>query len=329
MMSQEQKESAAIGFPGTLQEAIVYFANPDNALNFMIMLRWPSGISCPRCQSDQYTYISTRRTWQCKSCKKMFTVKLGTVMEDSPISLDKWLAALWMIVNAKNGISSYEIHRALHITQKSAWFLLHRIRLAMQEGTFDKMAGQIEADETFVGGRARFMHKHKREAVIHGRGPVGKAIVMGLLERHTNGSRVRTKVVANRDAETLQGEIRAHVESGSQLMTDELTSYKGMEEYEHNVVNHAERYVNGHVHTNGIENFWSLFKRCIKGTYVSCEPYHLFRYLDEESFRFNNRKTNDQMRFLMASAQIVGRRLTYKNLTGQDAPANEAANDVF
>ncbi|MGH9764459.1 MAG: IS1595 family transposase [Blastocatellia bacterium] len=307
-------------FPKTLLEAIKYFANPDNALDFMIMLRWPDGKPiCPLCSSTESSFISTRRIWKCKGCKKQFTVKLGTIMEDSPIGLDKWLCAIWMIVNDKNGISSYEVARGLGITQKSGWFLLHRIRLAMQDGSFEKMSGQVEADETFIGGKARFMHKHKRVEKITGTGGAGKVIVMGLLERHGNGnSRVRTKVVSNRDAQTLQGEIRTHVDSGSQVMTDELTSYKGLDDYAHNVINHAEKYVNGHVHTNGIENFWSLMKRCLKGTYVSCEPFHLFRYLDEESFRFNNRKVNDQVRFLMASAQIVDRRLTYKKLTGKD-----------
>jgi transposase-like protein len=175
-----RKRKRTSDFPETLQEAVIYFANPDNALNFMAQVRWPDGvITCPRCGSDKHTFISTRRTWQCKACKKMFTVKLGTVMEDSPIGLDKWLCAMWMICNDKNGISSYEIHRGLDITQKSAWFLMHRIRLAMQTGTFEKLSGQVEIDETFIGGKARFMHKSKREAKIKGTGGMGKVVVMG------------------------------------------------------------------------------------------------------------------------------------------------------
>jgi transposase-like protein len=168
-------------FPQTLLEAIRHFSDADNCLNFMVSLRWPDGIVCPRCKSDQANFIRTRRLWICKACKKNFTVKVGTIMEDSPIGLDKWLTAIWMIANDKNGTSSYEIHRRLGITQKSAWFMLHRIRLAMQNGSLEKLSGPIEADETFIGGKARNMHKSKREAKIQGRGPTGKAIVMGIL----------------------------------------------------------------------------------------------------------------------------------------------------
>jgi transposase-like protein len=308
-------------FPKTLQEAVVYFNNPDNALGFMVSLRWPNGITCARCQSEAYTFISTRRTWQCKACKKMFTVKLGTVMEDSPIGLDKWLCAMWMIVNAKNGISSYEISRSLGITQKSAWFLLHRIRLSMQTGTFDKLSGEVEADETFIGGKARFMHREKREEKITGTGGMGKVAVMGLLERH---GKVRVKVVPNRRKRTLQTEVRQNVKAGSEVFTDALKSYDGLDEYVHQVIDHAEKYVDGKVHTNGLENFWSLLKRCIKGTYISVEPFHLFRYLDEQSFRFNNRKVTDQLRFLALSCLIIGRKLTYKKLTGSlNLPCSE------
>lgn len=320
-------------FPQTLLEAIRHFTDPDNCLNFMISMRWPDGITCPRCQSKQANFIKTRRLWICKDCKKNFTVKVGTIMEDSAIGLDKWLTAIWMIANDKNGISSYEIHRGLGITQKSAWFLLHRIRLAMQRGSLDKLSGPVEADETFIGGKARNMHKSKREAKIKGRGPTGKAIVMGILERQ---GEVRTKVVSNRDAETLQAEIREHVECGAEVMTDALPSYIGLQpDYVHEVVNHALEYVRGHVHTNGIENFWSLVKRCLGGTYVSVMPFHLFRYLDEESFRFNYRKLNDSERFLLACSTMQGRRLTYKDLTGKtlvrdsDAPRYGFTDRLF
>lgn len=317
-MTEKQQQNA---FPKTLQRAIVYFNDPDNALNFMISLRWPEGIRCPRCGSDQHTYISTRRTWQCKNkeCKKMFTVKLGTLMEDSPIGLDKWLAAIWMIGGAKNGISSYEIHRALGITQKSAWFLMHRIRLAMQTGTFEKLGGpgeRVEADETFIGGAARFMHKNKKaEKIGTNTGFVGKTAVMGLLER---GGQIKCKVIAGRRKHIIHEAVREDVAAGTELLTDDLGSYRDLDEYIHKVVDHAVEYVVGHVHTNGLENFWSLLKRCLKGTYVSVEPFHLFRYLDEQSFRFNNRKVTDQLRFLAISQLIVGRRLTYKQLTGKE-----------
>ena len=322
-MPKAKQKADSNSFPETLQQAVVYFANPDNALSFMVQIRWPNGITCARCHSDRYTFVSTRRTWQCLSCKKMFTVKLGTVMEDSPIGLDKWLCAMWLIVNAKNGISSYEVARDLAITQKSAWFLMHRIRLAMQTGTFEKLGGgtgsQVEADETFIGGAARFMHRNERAEKIKTKtGFVGKVAVMGLLERHGD---VRCKVIPSRRKETIHEAVRADVAEGSELHTDALGSYEGMDEYIHQVVDHAEKYVDGQIHTNGLENFWSLLKRCLKGTYVSVEPYHLFRYLDEQSFRFNNRKVTDQVRFLALSQMIISRRLTYKQLTGkQDKP---------
>jgi transposase-like protein len=308
-------------FPKTLQEAIRFFSDLDTCTTFMAQLRWPDGVTCPHCQGKAVSYLSTRRTWKCmnKACHKQFSVKVGTIMEDSAITLDKWLAAIWLIANAKNGISSYEIMRALGVTQKSAWFLLHRIRLAMQTGTFEKMSGTVEVDETFIGGLSRNMHKHKREAKISGTGGAGKAVVMGLLERHGDDSKVRTKVIFNRSQETLQGAVRNNVEPGSEVFTDAYKSYLGLgEEYVHQFTSHAEEYVRGNVHTNGIENFWSLLKRSIKGTYVSVEPFHLFRYLDEQAFRFNERKGKDADRFVKTVKQVTGRRLTYEELTAKD-----------
>jgi transposase-like protein len=305
-------------FPKTLQEAIKFFADPETCVTFMAQLRWPEGVTCPDCNGKAVSYLSTRRMWKCmnKACHKQFSVKRGTIMEDSAIGLDKWLAAIWLIANAKNGISSYEIMRALGITQKSAWFLLHRIRLAMQTGTFEKMSGTVEVDETFTGGLSRNMHKHAREAKITGPGGCGKAIVFGLLERHGDGSKVRTKVIFNRSQETLQGEVRRHVEPGAEVFTDAHRSYMGLSaEYVHAFTDHAETYVRGNVHTNGIENFWSLLKRSIKGTYVSVEPFHLFRYLDEQAFRFNERKGKDADRFVQVVKQVTGKRLTYEELT--------------
>ena len=309
-------EKQANNFPQTLMEAIKYFADPDVALAFMVDLRWPNGPTCPRCGSKESSFISTRRLWKCKGCKKQYTVKQGTIMEDSPIGLDKWLCAIWMIANCKNGISSYEIHRALGITQKSAWFLLHRIRLAMQTGSFDKFSGPVEVDETYIGGKARNMHRDKREEKIQGRGAVGKAIVMGILERKGD---VRAKVVTDTNKETLQGEVKKNVEVGAEVFTDTHPSYKGLSpEFLHEAVNHAaEEYVRGCVHTQGIDNFWSLLKRALGGTYIAVMPFHLFRYVDEQAFRFNNRKFKDSERFLMACSTIPGRRLTYEILTGK------------
>ena len=236
-------------------------------------------------------------------------------MEDSPIRLDKWLAAIWMIANDKNGISSYEIHRALDITQKSAWFLLHRIRLAMQTGTFEKLSGQVEVDETYIGGLARNMHRDKSDKKINGTGGSGKVAVMGLLERD---GKVRAKVIEKANQETLQGEVRRHVEQGAELFTDGWKGYNGLHaDYIHKVIDHAEKYVDGQIHTCGIDNFWSLLKRTIKGTYVSVEPFHLFRYLDEQSFRFNTRTGKDAERFIETAKSVAGKRLTYKELTGK------------
>jgi transposase-like protein len=308
-----------VKFPKTLQEAIKFFADADACVTFMAQLRWPEGVTCPACEGKAVSYLSTRRTWKCmnKACHKQFSVKVGTIMEDSAIGLDKWLAAIWLIANAKNGVSSYEIHRALGVTQKSAWFMLHRIRLAMQTGTFEKMGGTVEVDETFIGGLSRNMHKHAREAKITGPGGCGKAIVFGLLERHGEGSKVRTKVIFNRSQETLQGEVRRHVEPGAEVFTDAHRSYLGLSaDYVHQFTDHAETYVRGNVHTNGIENFWSLLKRSIKGTYVSVEPFHLSRYLDEQAFCFNERKGKDADRFVHTVKQVTGKRLTYDELTG-------------
>jgi transposase-like protein len=237
-------------------------------------------------------------------------------MEDSPIGLDKWLTAMWQIVNCKNGISSYEVHRAIGITQKSAWFLDHRIRFALGLESEGKLSGHVEADETFIGGKARNMHKHVKARRVTGTGGKDKTAVMGILER---GGKVRTVVVPNRKKSALQAEVRKHVEAGSALYTDALKSYEGLNDFQHQVIDHAEKYVEGNVHTNGMENFWSLLKRGLHGTYVSVEPFHLFRYLDEQMYRYNNRKMDDGQRFSMAVSQIVGKRLTWDVLTGKDS----------
>jgi transposase-like protein len=305
--------------PKTLQAAIIHFANLENSQKFMVEVRWPDGIvRCPQCDSAKVTYLAKQRRWKCysKHPKPQFSLKTGTIFEDSPLGLDKWLSAAWLIVNAKNGISSYEIHRALGVTQKSAWFMLHRIRLAMQRGTFSKpLSGEVEVDETFIGGKARNMHRGDRARKIKGAGGSGKVAVMGLLERH---GEVRTMVVPNVRRKSLHREVSKHVEAGSTVYSDALRSYDQLEnEYVHNVINHSEEYVRGHVHTNGIENFWSLLKRSLGGTYISVEPFHLFRYLDEQSFRFNKRKDTDFQRFLEVIRTITGKRLEYRQLTGQ------------
>jgi transposase-like protein len=306
--------------PKTLQEAIVYFSNPDVALEFVKNIRWPDGkVKCPKCGSTRVSFTAKRRVWTCEDCpdRDQFSVRVGTIMEGSHLPLDKWLVAFWLMASAKNGISSYEVHRALGITQKTAWFLEHRIRLALQSGTVEKMSGEVEADETYIGGIARKMNAKQKRKRGRGTGGTGKAIVMGLLQRHTTGSRVRLKHIPNAKRPTVQGEVRQHVQPGSQVFTDALRSYDGLErDYIHKAIDHAECYAKGKVHTNGLENFWCLLKRCFRGTHVSVEPFHLFRYLDEEAFRFNNRTDKDGERFVKAMGGIEGRHLTYRQLIG-------------
>lgn len=302
--------------PTTLQEAIKYFADPQHCQDLLISMRWPHGPVCPRCQSGEYGYVKSRSLWQCKGCRKQYSAKVGTIFEDSPIGLDKWFSALWMIVSAKNGVSSYEIARSLGVTQKTAWFMMHRIRLALQKGSIDrKLMGEVEVDETYIGGNARNMHSDKRLKTLRTEGRFRKAVVVGMLERK---GEVRTAVINTASGKLLKGQVNAHVAQGSTLYSDEWRAYQKIgQDYAHKVINHAEEYVRGNVHTNSIENFWSLLKRGIKGTYVSVEPFHLFRYLDEQSFRFNTRKDNDQGRFMYALSSIQGKRVEYKDLIGQ------------
>lgn len=309
--------------PKTLQKAIAYFADPDRCFEYAVKMRWPDGkVTCPRCGSKEHSFISTRRLWWCKNCKKQFTMKVNTIFEDSPLGMDKWMIAFWLLANCKNGISSCEVARDLGVTQKTAWFMLHRLRLAMQTGSFSKLGGEVEVDETFIGGKARNMHPHKRVLKITGSGGKDKVPVMGILER---GGEVRTAIVPSTKKGVLQGEVRKHVQAGAALYSDALQSYEGLDaEYIHKVIDHAVAYVNGKVHTNGLENFWSLLKRGLKGTYVSVEPFHLFRYLDEQTFRYNNRKeTSDSERFEEAMSRVFNRRLTFKQLTGKEPTTTE------
>jgi transposase-like protein len=306
----------------TLRDAILYFADFEHCRQFMTELRWPDGVvTCPTCGATKLTWLAKQRVWKCyaKHPKPTFSLKTGTIFEDSPIALEKWLPTAWLLINCKNGVSSYEVHRDLGVTQKTAWFMLHRIRLAMQSGTFAKLSGEIEVDESFIGGKARNMHASKRDKVITGTGGKDKEIAMGMVER---GGNVIVMHVANRRKHELQNVIRQNVEAGSAIFSDELKSYEGLEsDYQHAVINHAVEYVNENVHTNTMENFWSLLKRGLHGTYISVEPYHLFRYLDEQAFRYNNRKMTDAERFAIVMKQIVGRRVTYNELTGKTEDA--------
>jgi len=320
--------------PQTLQEAIQYFSDFENCRQYMVNLRWPDGkVTCPNCGSEDVAWLPNAKLFKCyvKHAQQKFSLKVGTIFADSPIALEKWLPVMWLIANCKNGVSSWEIHRAIGVTQKTAWFMLQRARLAMQGdggGSFD---GEVEMDETYIGGLARNMHKKDRARKIHGRtGGLGKTAVFGLLERGKDGkkSRVHAQVIPDN---WKRDDVRDIISAGiaketAKVYTDEHRAYHylGSEGFQHEFVSHAEYYVNGSVHTNGIENFWSLLKRGIRGTYVSVEPFHMFRYLDEQAFRFNERFGDDGDRFETVMKQIVNKRLTYRQLTGrQEDPLSE------
>lgn len=322
----------------TLQEAISYFADKDRAFEYAVNWRWIGGhVTCPRCGQAKHSFIKTRKLWFCYVCKKQFTLKVGTIFEDSALGVDKWMVAIWMVSNCKNGISSWELHRSLGVAQKTAWFMLHRIREAMGDSAPTKMGGpgsEVESDETYIGPNPMRMHKDRRKRVERLRGQqrrgdtyTGKTAVAGVLDREAR--KVRAQVVPNTRRETLQTAILNRIAPGSKLYTDDATSYRfaaGESELIHEVVNHTREYVRGAVHTQGIENFWSLLKRTLRGTYVAVEPFHLDRYLNEQVFRFNNRATkdnplNDADRFALAMSQVAGKRLTYAQLTGKGVDA--------
>lgn len=307
-----------IDTPKTLLEAVRYFSDPAVTFKAMLAAKWPDGkLACPKCGGEGVGVITSRSMLQCKAkdCRKQFSCKVGTIFEDSQLGLDKWFVAVWCIANAKNGISSMELSRALGVTQKTAWFMLHRIRLAMKTKSFRKLSGEVESDETFIGGKARNMHKHKREAKIKGRGTVGKAIVQGLLER---GGEVRMEKIGGTDDLTLQTNVRANVEANSHVYTDALPAYGGLcLNFYHQFVDHLTKYVEGRVHTNGLEGFFSLLKRTLGGTYVAVAPFHLQKYLDEQTFRYNQRKITDGGRFRRILSAVVGKRLTFRQLTAQ------------
>lgn len=304
--------------PKTLMQAVEYFASFKVCFEAMLAVKWPDGkIVCPKCGCDKIGIIRSRSLLQCKSadCRKQFSVKVDTIFEDSPLPLQKWFVAVWSIANAKNGISSLELSRAIGVRQPTAWFMLHRIRLAMQTKSFRKMEGEVESDETFIGGKAANMHAGRRERLIRGRGAVGKAIVQGLLER---GGEIRCKVVGNTEAGSLQSTIRANVAPDSTLYTDSHLSYLGLaDRFIHDTIDHGVAYVRGVVHVNGLENFWCLLKRGLRGTYVAVAAFHLFRYVDEQAFRYNERRTDDAGRFRRVLNAVVGKRLTYRVLTAQ------------
>lgn len=312
--------------PKTLLEAARYFADLDVCNEYMKQIKWKGGaVTCPHCgaKGERIGEITTRRMLRCKDCRKQFSHKVGTIFEDSPLGLDKWFVAVWSLANCKNGISSHELARAIGVTQKTAWFMVHRIRKALEiADPSEKWSGPAEADATYVGGKAANMHKAKREKKITGRGGVNKTIVHGVLQRATGEgeiSQVRAAVVGSDDGARLLPEIRRNVRFGAEVFTDEARAYSELCFTNiHKAVDHSVAYAVGNVHTNGMENFWALLKRGLRGTYVAVAPYHLFRYVAEQVFRFNERATNDAGRFMVAMAMVTDKRLTYRVLTAQD-----------
>jgi len=317
--------------PKTLTEAIRYYSNQQTCIDAVASLRWPDGKPvCPKCNTVEgerkHYWLNAQKRWKCYSCRKQFSVKVGSVFEDSALSLDIWLIALWMLCNCKNGVSSYEIGRATGIAQKSAWFVLQRLRLVLKDVQPVPMgageANPVEMDECFIGGKPKNMHRSRRLKLKLGtNGYAEKTAVFGMLER---GSRqVRATVIPNVKRETLQKKILENVGFGATVYTDGWPGYDGLKgaEFIHETVNHMEEYVRGQVSTQAIENFWSCLKRTLNGTYVAVEPFHMERYLDEQMFRFNNRiGMNDGDRFAKALSQVGGKRLTYAELTGKELP---------
>lgn len=325
----------------TLQEAVIYFSDADRCEELFHELRWPNGRPrCTHCDASgrigeafgKIIRKTGKRLLKCRTCQKQFSATKDSVFEASHISLDKWLLATWLIANCKNGCSSYELGRAIpsrdrkgrpcETPQKTAWFMFHRIRAAMEvvEEETGKWIGPVEADATYVGGKAANMHKARRGQIIRGRGAVGKAIVHGLLQRtaQESPSRVSAAVVASDDAATLVPAVRRRVRYGATVYTDAAASYGELcITHWHKAVDHARAYAIGQIHTNGLENFWSLLKRTIGGTYISVAPFHLQRYVAEQAFRFNHRKLGNVDRFAMVLRSIGGKRLTWRKLTAE------------
>jgi transposase-like protein len=309
--------------PTTLLEAVTYFADPDRANAYIVSRRWPNGVACPRmgCGSASVQFIKTRRLWRCKDCNRNFSAKTASIFEHSPISFSKWLPAMWLLANTKNGTSSHELGRALGVTQKTAWFMFHRIRFAMKDETLMPLVGEVEADETFVGGKQKgkgvFVTSLGMKKLVHGPA-TGKATVFGMVQRGKDGkpSQVRAMVVPNHKASSLIPKIYENVVPGSTIYTDALRSYRQTDrDFVHEFIDHSVAYVNGRVTTNRIENFWSCVKRTLHGTYIAVRPFHLDAYLDEQVFRFNAREDNDAGRFVETLKGADGKRLTYAALT--------------
>jgi transposase-like protein len=302
----------------TLQDAFAYFSDRQRCVDYVVAMRWPDGkVSCPTCGSEAVTWLPTRFLFQCKGkhAKRQFSVKVGTLMEDSPIPLGQWLLISWMLGSCRNGISSYEVARTIGITQKSAWFMLHRLREGMQDDSW-KLSGTVEADETYVGGRIKNKHEKARKQGY----AKDKIAVIGVVER---GGRVAARVVPSIKKENIHALIEGNVEKSAIVYTDDFPIYDKLASlgFTHEVINHTQdRFARGPMNTNSIENFWSCLKRTIKGTYVAVSPAHLNSYVIEQAFRFNVRKGfSEQQRGIVLLNGIQGKRLTYKSLIARTA----------
>ncbi len=294
----------------TLVEAAQKFGDDAKAEAWFVERRWPNGIRCPKCDSDA---VSTRKgkrqtpQYHCKACTANFTVKTDTIMHNSKLSLGKWALAFYLYSTNLKGVSSMKLHRELGISQKSAWHLAHRIR-EVWNGETERMAGPVEADEAYFGGKAKNMHAHKR-AELTGRGGADKPAVAGIKDRETN--QAKAQVVERTDARTLQGFVTEHTDSNAQVYTDEASAYQGLNRPHGTVKHSVSEYVNGMAHTNGIESFWTVLKRGYHGTYHKISPKHLGRYVTEFAGRHNVRRQNTQDQLAQAAASMSGKRLTY------------------